>query len=200
MRKMTICLVWMMVLGITSLIEAGKYETLKTPAEELAEKKGKDLALLKRNIGRQFYAQPIKNPYRKTDPTGPEFWYPQFSETAKIDSRKFRVLKKEEFTIKDFIVGEIETIYTVQSWYRREIILKVQFKSGKIGFIDLSTFKENWLGSIALSVYEYEHWHGGKNLKREKEESLIVAGSEDFELDKILIELAAYKGFSSEVW
>jgi hypothetical protein len=192
----------MMVLGITSLIEAGKYETLKTPAEELAEelaeKKAKDLALLKRNIGRQFYAQPIKN-YRKTYSTGPEFWYPQFSETAKKDSRKFRVLEKEEFSIKDFIVGEIETTYTVQTWYRREIILRVQFKSGKIGFIALSTFKEDWLGSVALSVYE-SYWHGDKNLKWEKEESLIVAKSEDFELDKIFIELAKYKGFSNEVW
>lgn len=84
----------------------------------------------------------------------PRVWYPEFSETAKKDSWEFRVLEKEEFNITDFIVGEIETTYTVQTWCRRKIILKVQFESGKIGFITLENFVQYWNENLGYAMEE----------------------------------------------
>jgi len=68
---------------------------------------------------------------------------------------------------------------TVKTWYRREIILKVQFKSGKIGFIDLASFNAYW---------------------NEEPKGLIVSKSEDAELDGVFTRLATWEGFRDGVW
>jgi hypothetical protein len=186
MKKMAVIL----ILAITSLVfvsfvcEAGKYENVKTGNEKSAEMRAKDLSLLKRNIGRQFCAKPIDwNGQRQ---------YPVFREMAQKGSREFRVLENEDFTIKEFIVGGVETEeHTVgDTWYRRRIIFKIQFKSGKIGFIDLGDLVEGYICNIDSKP---EYILGENNC-------IISPKSRDRELDDVFIKLADWRLFRESIW
>lgn len=178
--------VFILLIGL-NYVFAGKYENIKTVDERKAEMRAKNLSSLKRNIGRQFYAQPITNPSGRVE-------YPEIRETAQIGGRYFRVLEKEDFIIKEFIVGEIKTSINGDS-YRRRVIFKIQFKSGKVGFVDLADLA---LGGTLSQGYIYEFSNDLQYLPDEK--CIIAPKSRDPELDGALKQMSEWKYFREDVW